>query len=428
MTPVFLPEKEVKTVNTTAAVILAGGKGKRMDILCQVRPKPALPFAGRFRVIDFSLSNCFHSRIYNIAVLTDYQRSYMADYISKWRQVNAGSADCRVLEPRSGTYLGTADAVYQNLDYLNELGVPRVLVLAGDHVYRFDYRKMLAFHREMDADVTVGVTPVPLEETHRFGTVAVDDAGRITDFLEKSLVSSSNLVSMGIYIFNRGVLNECLVKDAADWASRHDFGYSILPDLVRRYRVFGYRFEGYWQDIGTVEAYYRSNMELTREQPRFTLNSATPVMTRELPLMPPRTGRQASIVNSLVSSGCVVRGHVENSILSPGVLVDEQAVVRNSVVMGNTTIGRHVVVDRCVLDENVTIGDYSYIGFGSSLIPGDWDITVLGLGVTVPPHTAIGRNCKIRPHAGAGDFVGSVVTAGSVLSSRSLNQVLQQRR
>jgi glucose-1-phosphate adenylyltransferase len=408
-------------VNNTAAVILAGGRGKRMDILCHIRPKPALPFAGRFRVIDFSLSNCIHSQVRDIAVLTDYQHSYMDNYIRQWHRYNASSSNCCVLDPRAGSYLGTADAVYQNLDYLNRHDADMVLVLAGDHVYKLDYRKMLAFHRETNADVTVGVIPVPIEEIHRFGTVTLDvNSGRITDFLEKSPVSQSNLASMGIYVFNRRVLAERLIEDADNPVSRHDFGYSLLPNMVKRDRVFAYRFEGYWQDIGTVEAYYEANMELTKEQPCFSLNSSTPVMTQEQLSWPPYISRQSSIINSLISPGCVVRGRVENSVLSPKVWVDEGAVVRNSVIMGNAFIGRHSVIDHCVLDEEVKIGDYCYLGFGSSLIPGDWDITVLGKGVTVPPHTAIGRNCKIMPHVEASDFISNVVTSGSVLSRRSL--------
>jgi len=408
-------------LSNTAAVILAGGRGKRMDILCHVRPKPALPFAGRFRVIDFSLSNCIYSQISDIAVLTDYQRSHMADYIRQWHQFNANSTNCHVLEPRVGSYNGTADAVYQNLDYFNKRKVETVLVLAGDHVYKLDYRKMLAFHQEVNADVTVGVIPVPIEQTHRFGTVTLDSDGRITDFLEKSPVSRSNLASMGIYVFNKRVLAERLIEDAGDPTSRHDFGYSLLPDMVKRDRVFAYRFEGYWQDIGTIEAYYEANMELTREQPCFSLNSATPVMTREQLISPPCIGKQASIINSLISPGCVVRGRVEDSVLSPQVWVDEQAVVRNSVIMGNTFIGRHSVVDRCVLDEGVKVGDYCYLGFGSSLIPSDWDITVLGKGVAVPPHTAVGRNCKIMPHVVTSDFVTNVVASGMVVPRRSIS-------
>jgi glucose-1-phosphate adenylyltransferase len=297
------PLKGELVLNNTAAVILAGGRGKRMDILCHVRPKPALPFAGRFRVIDFSLSNCIYSQISDIAVLADYRRSKMADYIHRWRLMNANSTNLRVLEPKAGSYSGTADAVYQNLEYFNELKVETVLVLAGDHVYKLDYRKMLDFHQEVNADVTVGVVPVPIEQTHRFGTVTLDAGGRITDFIEKSPASRSNLASMGIYVFSGRVLAERLIEDAGDPTSRHDFGYSLLPDMVKRDRVFAYRFGGYWQDIGTIEDYYEANIELTREQPCFSLNSATPVLTQEQQLLPSYIGRQASVVNSLVSPG-----------------------------------------------------------------------------------------------------------------------------
>jgi glucose-1-phosphate adenylyltransferase len=233
---------------------------------------------------------------------------------------------------------------------------------------------------------------------------------------------------MGIYVFNRKVLTERLIEDAANPASRHDFGYSLLPAMVRRDRAFAYRFEGYWQDIGTIESYYRANMELTRERPSFSLNTAEPVMTRGHLLSAPRIGEQAVVINSLVSPGCVVRGRVENSVLSPRVWVNEQAVVRNSIIMDNTLIGRHSVVDRCVLDEDVKVGDYCYLGFGSSLTPGDWDITVIGKEVTVPAHTAIGRNCKIMPYVEGSDFFTNVIKSGSVLSRSSLSQAFLQRR
>ncbi len=407
-------------MNNTAAVILAGGRGKRMDILCYVRPKPALPFAGKFRVIDFTLSNCIHSQIKDIAVLTDYQRSSIADYIRQWRHSNAHGANCHVLEPKAGSYFGTADAVYQNLDYINKRNIDTVLVLGGDHIYKLDYRKMLAFHHEVNADVTVGVIPVQVKDIHRFGTVTLDAAGRITDFLEKSHHSQSNLASMGIYIFNRKVLTERLIEDAHNPESQHDFGYSVLPNMVNRDRVFAYRFEGYWQDIGTIESYYEANMELTKEHPSISLNSATPVMTLEQVTIPSCTSKNTSIINSLVSPGCVIKGRVENSVLSPHVWVDEQAVIRNSVVMENTFIGRHSIVDHCVLDEEVKINDYCYIGFNFSPVPGGTGITVIGKGVAVPPRTAIGRNCKIMPHVEAEDFVTNVVASGTVVPRLSI--------
>ncbi len=408
-------------MNNVAAVILAGGRGKRMDILCHVRPKPALPFAGRFKVIDFSPSNCIHSRISNVVVLTDYQRSHMSDYINRWRLMNANYTDLRVLEPEAGSYKGTADAVYQNLDYFNKRNVDAVLVLAGDHIYKLDYRKMLAFHRNVNADVTVGVVRVPIEQAHRFGTVTLDADSRITDFLEKSPVPQSNLASMGIYVFNQRIMAERLIEDASDPISQHDFSYSLLPNMVKQDRVFAYKFDGYWQDIGTVEAYYEANMELNREQPGFSLNSTSPVLTQELRLSPPCIGKQASIKKSLISPNCVIRGRVENSILSPGVWVDEQAVVRDSIIMEDAFIGRYSIVDHCVLDEGAKVSEYCYIGFGSSLTPGGRDITVLGSGVTVPPHTAIGRGCKVLPHVGTSDFVTNAVTPGEVVSRHSMS-------
>lgn len=414
-------------MNNIVAVILAGGKGKRMDILCQLRPKPALPFAGRFRVIDFSLSNCIYSQISNIAVLTDYQRSYMADYLNRWHLTNASSTNFRVLEPKTDSYGGTADAVYQNLSFLTKNKADAVLVLAGDHVYKLDYRKMLAFHQKVKADVTVGIIPVPIEQASRFGTVTIDANGRITEFLEKSPTPQSNLASMGIYVFNKDVLTERLVEDAANPISQHDFGYSLLPDMVKHDKVFAYRFDGYWQDIGTVETYVEANMELTKPQPHFSLNGTTPVLAGDQKLPAPCISKQASIRNSLISPGCVIRGRVENSVLSPRVWVDEQAIVRNSIIMENTYIGRYSVVERCVLDEEVNIGEYCYIGFSASSMPVDRDITVLGKGVIVPTHTAIGRNCKIMPDVRPSDFINNVIKPGAVMSGRSMASLPVQK-
>ncbi len=404
-------------MSSTIAVVLAGGKGERMDILCHVRPKPTLPFAGRFKVVDFSLSNCIYSGINDIAVLTDYQRYHMADYLRRWHLMNASATNFHVLEPRNGSYGGTADAVYQNLAHFDKGMVEMVLVLAADHVYKLDYRQMLAFHQEVKADVTVGVIPVLMEQAHCFGTVTVDTNGKVLDFVEKSPMPQSNLASMGIYVFNRNILTERLREDAGDPRSRHDFGYSILPRMVKQDRVFAYRFNGYWQDIGTIEAYYSANIELTKEPPTFSLNGTSSVLMQEQRLSPPYIGKQAIIKNSLVSPGCVIRGCVENSILSPGICVDEQAVVKNSVIMENTYIGYHSIVDRCVLDEEVNIGNYCYIGLSPNPTPSDSDVTVLGKGVTIPPHTAIGRGCKISPHVGPADFTTNVVLPGAVVSN-----------
>jgi len=400
-------------------IILAGGRGRRMDLLCYLRPKPALPFAGKLHVIDFSLSNCIHSQVRNVAILVDYQRNYMADYLEEWAAANAGSARISVLSPELGSYAGTADAVYRNLSYLSTQVGDRVLILAGDHVYRMDYREMLAFHEKVKADATVGVMRVPIEEAHRFGTVVIDSESRIQEFVEKSSRPLGTLASMGIYVFNKDVLAKRLVEDAGIQDSLHDFGYSVLPSMVRRDRVFAYEFSGYWQDIGTVEAYYQANMELLTARPRFSLDSNWPVLSDYSALPVPEGSKGSNVVNSLISPGCAIKGRVENSVLSAGVHVGEQATIRNSIVMANTRVGYHSIVDSCILDEGTQIGEFCYIGFGNTLFPGNWDITVLGKGVTVPSHTAIGRNCRILPHVGPADFTANTVPSGSVVSPRS---------
>lgn len=409
-----------KLTTKTLAMILAGGRGKRMEILCHVRPKPALSFAGGFRVIDFSLSNCIHSQINNIAVLTDYQRSHMAKYLNGWRSDNAQFTNFDILEPRKESYKGTADAVYQNLDYLRNRDAEMILVLAGDHIYKMDYRPMLAFHKRTRADVTVGVVHVPIEETYRFGTVQIDSHSRITDFIEKSRNSGSNLASMGIYIFNKDILMEILARDAARLNSSHDFGYAILPEMVRLFRLFAYKFQGYWQDIGTKNAYYDANMELIGPYPSFSLNSQWHILTEKKDLALVMKTNQGIIQNSLISPGCIIKGQVVNSVLSPGVKVKAQAVVRNSILMSDVTIGYHSVIDRCILDEGVNVGQYCYIGFGPALLDDDHNITAVGKGATVPNHTAVGRNCTIMPYVKPPDFRNSTVTSGMILFPHSV--------
>jgi glucose-1-phosphate adenylyltransferase len=405
----------------TVALIMAGGRGERMDVLCYVRPKPALPFAGKFKVIDFTLSNCVYSGIDDFAILTDCQRSYMARYLREWGLSNAVRT-FHILEPKTGSYKGTADAVFQNLPHLDKLNAENVLILAGDHVYKMDYREMIAFHEQTKAAVTVGVIRVPIEEAYRFGTVIVGDDGEILKFVEKSRNSRSNLASMGIYVFDRDILVQRLAEDAVRPDSPHDFGYAILPGMVGKDKVKAYEFTGYWQDIGTLQAYYAANMELLSAQPRFSLDGTQPVLTQCLNLPPPYISDQAMVVNSLVSPGCVIKGYVENSILSPGVLVDERAEVWNSVLMASACIGYHSVVDTCIVDEKVNIGKLCYIGFGKSLRARDDDITVLGKGVNVPSHTVIRRNSRVLPQADTSSFRSSPIALSPILEQHGIVQ------
>jgi glucose-1-phosphate adenylyltransferase len=413
----------------TVAVIMAGGRGSRMDVLCRLRPKPTLPFAGKFSVIDFALSNCVYSGIGDVAVLTDYQRSYLGRYLREWGLSNAVRS-LHVLEPAAGSYRGTADAIFQNLSHLSKLSVRNVLILGGDHVYKMDYRKMIACHERTEADLTVGVTRIPIEEAYRLGTVSVGDAGEIVEFAEKSKTSPSNLASMGIYVFNIDVLARRLEENArADLP--HDFGYAILPSMVGKDRVKAYEFSGYWQDIGTPEAYYAANMELVSAQPGLSLDGTRPVLTHRLGLPPPYISSQALVINSLISPGCVIKGHVENSILSPGVWVDERAEVWKSVVMSDASIGYGSVVDSCILDEKVTIGKLCCIGFGESTLLGGSHITVVGKGVNVPSHTVIRRSSRVMPDANASSLKGNpaaspALSQGDALPGTGVNEEVRE--
>ncbi|MBI2851560.1 MAG: NTP transferase domain-containing protein [Chloroflexi bacterium] len=410
------------------ALVLAGGRGKRMDILCYGRPKPALPFAGRYRIIDFCLSNCLSSGVEDIAVLIDYQRSSMADYLRRWRQANSGLADLDILVPEAGSYAGTADAVFQNLEYLQKHEADTVLILAADHVYEMDYQRMFDSHERKSSEVTIGAVTVPIEQAHRFGLLSADTTGRVQSFVEKPRLPQSNMASMGIYVFNKKVLCELLSQDAARQDSAHDFGYSIIPAAIGRNIVSAFRFDGYWQDIGTVEAYYEANIDLIRFRPPFSLGGirSIPVENGGLPLVD--TFQMGAVDNSLVSAGCIIKGRVENSVLSEGVWVDEGAVITNSVLMANTFVGSRSTVDSCIIDEGVNVGKFCQVGFGAALIPGNWEVTVVGSETVIPPYVTIGRNCRVLPHVKPGDFPSRFVPSGSVIAPRSSSDSSQMQQ
>ena len=389
------------------AAILAGGKGTRMDVFCQVRSKPALPFAGKYSFIDFCLSNCVHSQISDVAILVDYQRAHLTKYLERWQNDNSTKNAFDILEPQNNSfYSGSTNAIYQNLEYLRKQSASRVLIMPSDHAYKMDYRKMLAFHDKSKADITVGVVAVPIEEAHRFGTLTLGENGYVTEYIEKPDIPRSNLVSMGIYIFNKDVLIKRIIEDAEQPASVHDFGFSIIPGMVGRDRVYGYKYDDFWRDIGTIDAYYNTSMELAGSKPPFSLNGTWPILTCENN-EPVKKSTNSSIENSIISPGCVIKGRVENSILSPGVQVDEHAVVRNSILMSNVCVGTHSVVDSCIADEEVHIGDFCYVGFGSNHghMP---EYTLLGKGASITSHTAIARGCKVMPYSNPTESIRKV--------------------
>ena len=399
------------------AMILAGGRGKRMGMLCYDKPKPILPFAGKFRVIDFTLSNCIHSQIREIAVLADYQRIHMINYLRGWSNHNRSNA-IHLLEPKDSSYKGTADAVYQNLDFLKKHDSEITLILAGDHIYKMDYRKIIDFHKKTGANVTIGVAPIPIEQAHRFGIVQASSEGRVVEFIEKPSSPKSNLVSMGIYVFNSDVLIKRLIDDVGEPDSPHDFGYAIIPQMVQEDMVYAYKYGDYWQDIGTIEAYYTTNMRLLASKSPFSLNGEWPIFTKDYDLKPPQIFRQGIIKNSIISPGCIVKGYVENSILAPGCRIEDGTIIKNSILMGKNFIKRYSIVDGCIFDEAAMAEESCFIGFGSSRVTESCGVTVVGKGAAVPSHTAVGRNCMIEPHTKCNNFEVNMIPCGSDVSPK----------
>ncbi|MBX5489563.1 MAG: glucose-1-phosphate adenylyltransferase [Chloroflexi bacterium] len=408
-------------MRNTIATILAGGQGERLSVLSSKRAKPAVPFAGKYRIIDFTLSNCVNSGLYNVAVLTQYRPHSLNDHIRTGRpwDLDRNRGGVRLLQPYLGRresdwYRGTADAVYQNLTFLFEdYNADLMLVLSGDHVYRMDYRKLLAFHEAKQADCTVAVFEVPLREAHRFGTLIVDDDQRVVEFEEKPARPRSTLISMGIYVFERPILEQRLEEDARS-RSRHDFGGDILPRMVELDRVYAYRFRGYWRDVGTIQSYWEANMGLLAEPPEFELYDPTWVIhTRSEERPPAKISSTGAVSRSLISHGCTIHGTVEHSVLSPGVFVAEGAYVRDSIVMTDCIIGPNSVLDRVILDKEVVVGTSCQLGVGEANTPNRLEprrlntgISLVGKRARIPSGLRMGRNCRIDPDVTERDFGG----------------------
>jgi glucose-1-phosphate adenylyltransferase len=416
------------------AVILAGGQGERLSLLSQKRAKPAVPFAGKYRIIDFALSNCVNSGISDIAVLTQYRPHSLHDHIGigKPWDLDRQQGGVRLLQPYIGRresdwYQGTADAVYQNLDFIMEARYDYVLILAGDHIYRMDYGPMIAFHQQRNADATLGAVIVPLEEGHRFGILETGAEGRVLSFAEKPAQPRGTLGSMGIYVFSRNTLTRLLIDDARKKDSSHDFGHDIVPDMVARdERVYAYPFAGYWQDVGTIQSYWEAHMNLLNDRPAFDLYDPSWVVhTRSEERPPAHIYGGAKIERSLISHGCIIKGTVERSVLSPGVVVEEGAVVRESIVLFDTVIGAGSVVDRAILDKESIVGKNCHIGYGDDLTPNrlepsrlDTGITLIGKRAHLPDNLKVGRNCKIGTDLRPEDFSTDTLASGETIEDR----------
>jgi glucose-1-phosphate adenylyltransferase len=396
-----------------------------------MRAKPAVPFAGKYRIIDFALSNCVNSSIDNVVVLTQYNPRSLNDHIGLGRpwDLDRNRGGIRMLQPyiargrASEWYRGTADAVLQNIETIRQTPGDLVLILAGDHIYKMDYTPFVAAHRRRRADVTVAVRRVPIGDAHRFGILALGENDAVVDWEEKPAKPKSDLASMGIYVFSKKAILRWLREDLTD------FGRDVIPAMLdQRARVFGYRFDGYWQDVGTIESYWQANMDLLVDRPQLDLYDRDWLIhTRSEERAPARIGPTANIHNSLISHGCLVAGTVERSILSPGVRVDIGAVVRDSIVMFDSVIRAGAIVDRSILDKEVSVGPNAHIGEGSDLTIANRQeptrlntgITVIGKRAVIPRAVRIGRNVRIAEGVRAIDFRSKVIRAGGSVDRRA---------
>jgi glucose-1-phosphate adenylyltransferase len=417
-------------------LVLAGGSGSRLSVLCQNRVKPAVPFGGKYRIIDFALSNAVNSDLYRIALLTQYRPLSLIQHLGSgepWDLNRRGPSGMQLWQPHRDHgeqewQRGTADALYQHRDFIEQSGCEQLLVLSGDHVFKQDFRDLLRFHVASGADITVDALHVRPEDSHRFGIMSVNPDRRITRFAEKPahLAGGSTLASMGIYVFNTRVLLRRLAEDAANVASSHDFGCDIVPAMVQRDRAFAYPFNGYWVDVGTIAAYWATNLALRAEVPALDLYDRDWVFRTRLQERPPMlVGAAGASHHSLISSGCVIHGTVINSVLSPGVYVERDAVVRDSVIMNDARIGAGAVIDRCVLDKRIEIGRGAEVGVGADTTPNrlepanlDTGITLIGKRARVPAGAVIGRNCRIDPDTIPEDFASLQVPSGATIGRR----------
>lgn len=371
------------------AMLLAGGQGSRLYALTEKTAKPAVPFGGKYRIIDFPLSNCVNSHIYTVGVLTQYQPLVLNEYIGNGQpwDLDRMQSGVMVLPPYQGKdgadwYKGTANAIYQNLDFIKRYDPDYVLVLSGDHIYKMDYAAMLREHKKNGADCTIAVLNVSLEEASRFGIMNTDEDGRILEFEEKPAHPKSTNASMGIYIFGRELLEKYLIADEADPNSSNDFGKNIIPAMLADgCKMYAYPFEGYWKDVGTIASLWKANMDLLGDEPEFDLRDKNwKIYSRNAAMPPHHVGEKAKISNSLITEGCDIEGIVENSILFSGVKIERGAYIKDSVIMSGVTVKEGATVNYSIIDENCELGRGCVIGRTRNP---EEEITVIGSDIKI---------------------------------------------
>jgi glucose-1-phosphate adenylyltransferase len=414
----------------TRAVILAGGEGSRLGVLTAKRAKPAVPFAGKYRIIDFPLSNCVNSGIFDVMILAQYRPQSLIEHVGSgapWDLNRDFTGGVKILSPykarnNSDWFAGTADAVQRTFTFIKNDYPDHILVLSGDHIYTMDYDPMISFHLDQQADLTMATFHVPIEDASRFGILATDKKYRVTSFLEKPADPPSNLANMGVYLFKRELLDKVLWEDHSNKKSSHDFGKDILPKLIKSTaRVFAFPYTGYWMDVGTVNSYWQAHMDLLSPSPPLKLyNRSWIIHTRTEERPPARFPATARVYASMICDGCFVEegAIVESSVLSPGVIVRSGAVVRESIVATDTVIENGAVVERAVLDKRVIVRHNARIGWGVA----DQSIRValVGKNSTVPAGYVIEPEGEVGTDVVPTDYEDSTVRAGQSIKTRRL--------
>ena len=413
------------------AMLLAGGQGSRLGVLTEKVAKPAVAFGGKYRIIDFPLSNCINSGIDTVGVLTQYQPLRLNTHIGigiPW-ELDRNDGGVTVLPPyekstSSEWYTGTANAIYQNLAYMEQYNPDYVLILSGDHIYKMDYEVMLDFHKANKADITIACMPVPIEEASRFGIMVTDESNRITEFEEKPEHPSSNLASMGIYIFSWPVLKEALI--ALKDQNGCDFGKHILPYCKEKgQRLFAYEYNGYWKDVGTLGSYWEANMELIDIIPEFNLYEEFWRIYTKGDVIPPQYISEDAVVDKcIIGEGTEVYGEVHNSVIGPNVVIGRGSVIRDSIIMKNTSVGENVVMDKAIVAEDVVVGNNVVIGCGEEapnvLKPAvySFGLAAIGENSVIPDNVKIGKNTAISGVTTKEDYPDGELAAGQVIAAK----------
>jgi glucose-1-phosphate adenylyltransferase len=412
------------------AMLLAGGQGSRLGVLTKTLAKPAVLYGGKYRIIDFTLSNCINSGIDTVGVLTQYQPLQLNSHlgIGKPWDLDRVNGGITILAPYMKTekgewYSGTADAVYQNIHYVDEMSPKYVIILSGDHIYKMDYSKMLEYHKEKRADGTISVINVPIEEASRYGIMNTNDDGRIYEFEEKPANPKSTLASMGIYIFNWDLLREYLIIDHSKSTSDHDFGKNIIPSMLSDNRkMYAYQFTGYWRDVGTIKSYWESTMNLTERIPDFNMYDPYWKIYTPNPVYPAHfIGDSGKVTKSIIAEGCMIYGTVRNSVIFPGVIINEGTVIDSSIVMSDSLIGSDTEIYTTIIGETSVIGNNVKCGKGE-FAPNkynsnvyDSEITVIGSNTVIPNNTVLGKNVVIDNYITPHDFETNHIPSGGFL-------------